>query len=622
MLKLFRKNKNIPGFFKSLQWRLILIFILLNIFLILPIGLYLSQSVETQYYKNFKNNIEEGFRQWDIDETNTVEEMLAYLRDQRRVVYEFKIIGTNMSYAVLEKNLILEYSSVSVQSDQELDSFILELTGSKNMISALAGNKGDNGRLVHYSGESYFDYALPVKLADGDYILYFRYNSDDWSALLKNFNAIIIRSILIASIISLILGFFLSRTITKPIKEITQKARRIASGDFDQMLEVKSGDEIGQLTTTFNYMANNLKETLSEVSSEKSKIETILNYMTDGVIAFNLKGKLIHSNPVSRVLLEEDEVTYTYQEFNEKFHTGISLEEVLYLEEFKNREVFIRVDTRHIQIFFAIFADENKNREGILLVLHDVTEQKKLELMRNEFVANVSHELRTPITSVKSYAETLLQEGGLDERETSEKFLRVINSEADRMTRLIKDLLQLSRLDNQQMQWDMKHFSFTELVRFCVERIKIESEAKQQKLECFVIGEIPDIEGDRDRLEQVVVNLLSNAIKYTPENGSISVFVGKNYREVYFKIADNGEGIPAEDMPRIFERFYRVDKGRSREQGGTGLGLSIAKEIVEAHSGTISIKSTVGKGTEIIVNLPVEQPVTIGDAKQTKGKAE
>lgn len=597
--------------FKSLQWRLVGIFILLNIILILPTGLLLNRSVETQYYNNFRNNIEEGLKNWKVDSTFTSAEMLDYLQTQRNIIYEFKVIGTNMNYVVLritpETGYDIVYSSIFLANDEESRSFKLELAGSDNFINALAGSKGNRSKLEHIDSESFFDYAVPLKLLDGDCILYFRYGSEEWREITTNFSNILIRSLLAAFLISLIIGYPLSRTITRPIKEITRNAKQIASGDFEQALEVKSGDEIGQLTATFNSMASSLKDTLGEVSREKTKIETILNYMTDGVIAFNLKGEVIHANPVSKALLNVKDIEFTFNEFAGKFGLEITLEEILYLETFNTKDASIQVGDKYMQVFFAIFADEHRNREGILLVLHDVTEERKLELMRRDFVANVSHELRTPITSVKSYAESLL-DGALDNREMSEKFLGVINSEADRMTRLVKDLLELSRLDNQQMQWNFDRFSFADMVKLCVDKMRIEAAAMKQKLECYVIGDLPEIMGDKDRLEQVIVNLLSNALKYTPEGGSITVYVGKSSMEVYAKVVDTGDGIPAEDLPRIFERFYRVDKARAREQGGTGLGLSIAKEIVEAHHGSITITSKMNKGTEVVVKLPINQP--------------
>jgi two-component system sensor histidine kinase VicK len=264
------------------------------------------------------------------------------------------------------------------------------------------------------------------------------------------------------------------------------------------------------------------------------------------------------------------------------------------------------VGDKSIKVYFAVFTGETRKPEGVIAVLQDITEQQRLEEMRKEFVANVSHELRTPLTSIKSYSETLL-DGALDDRETAEQFLAVINTEADRMTRLIRDLLQLSRLDNQQTQWNFEKMSLVELIKNTVERMKIEVDSRRQNIECFVVNEVPEIEGDYGRLEQVAFNIIGNAVKYTPEGGNITVYVGRMRNGVYFKVADTGIGIPEENIDRIFERFYRVDKARSREMGGTGLGLSIAKEIVEAHNGTINIKSKVGVGTEVTVRLPVSR---------------
>jgi two-component system sensor histidine kinase VicK len=382
------------------------------------------------------------------------------------------------------------------------------------------------------------------------------------------------------------------------------KARSIADGDFDQVLEVRSNDEISKLTETFNNMAGSLKKTLTEISSEKSKMETIFNYMTDGVIAFNLKGEVIHTNPAARSILGDECDLINFKDYAVKYGFTYSVEDVLYLKSRKSKEVSLEIVGRTVRIYFAVFTDEEGNPEGIIAVLQDITEQQRLENMRKEFVANVSHELRTPLTSIKSYTETLL-DGAIEDREASEKFLGVINSETDRMTRLVKDLLQLSRLDNQQMQWHMEEMSLEALVKNAVERMQIEAGNKNQILECYTMGEIPNIIADYGRIEQVVFNLLSNSIKYTTAGGKVTVYLGSIYNEVYMKVNDNGIGIPENDLPRIFERFYRVDKARSREMGGTGLGLAIAREIVEAHSGAISITSEPGKGTEVMVRLPI-----------------
>ena len=587
---------------KSLQWRLVIFFCLIIFCLIVPIGLYLNGRIESKYYDDFKWRIEKGFEDWSIatdDDSPTAEELKIALQNSESV---FQLNLENRSYTIYDTiagEIYFTNDNEFINSTRELA--LNSLLGSDNFVRALAG-KEDNKRILESSGgSSFFDYAKPV----GENIIYFRYYRDDWASITRYFNNIIYTSFLIGLIIALIAGYFLSRTITSPLAKLMQKAQNIAKGDFDQELEVKSGDEIGRLTETFNYMARNLKDNLAEISSEKSKMETILNYMTDGIIAFNLKGEVIHINPASMRILGADGLS-NFSDYRTRFGFEYSLEDVLYLQSNQTAEMSINVGSKTIKVYFAVFTDEVKKPEGVIAVLQDITEQQRLENMRKEFVANVSHELRTPLTSIKSYSETLL-DGALEDRETAEHFLTVINSEADRMTRLIRDLLQLSRLDYQQTKWNFEKMSLVELVRNVADRMKIEADSRRQTIECFELNEIPEIEGDYGRLEQVAFNIIGNAVKYTPEGGKITVYIGKIYNDVYFKVADTGIGIPEEDIDRIFERFYRVDKARSREMGGTGLGLSIAKEIVEAHKGSINISSKVGVGTEVTVRLPVRQ---------------
>lgn len=583
---------------RSLQWRLVSFFCLIILCLIAPIGLYLNSRIETKYYENFINRMEKAFSNFGIrsDGAPGARELKEELENNESL---FQLNLEYRSYTITDKNGVIIFTNDNefLNNPAAAQSSILT---SDNFVRAMAG-RTDNKKILESSGGfSFFDYARPV----GGNILYFRYYKDDWAEITVYFRNIIYTSLALGLLIAIVTGYFLSVTITSPIVKLMQKAKSIAAGDFGQVLEVKSEDEIGKLTDSFNYMANNLKNNLIEISSEKSKLETILNYMTDGVIAFNMKGEVIHTNPASMRLLGTGGTMDSYQEYCARYGFKYSLEDVLYLESRQPSETGIEVGDRIIKAYFAVFTDEAKKPEGVIAVLQDITEQQRLENMRKEFVANVSHELRTPLTSIKSYAETLL-DGALDNTETSEKFLGIINAEADRMTRLVRDLLQLSRFDNQQMKWNFERISLARLVKSAVERMKLEAEARRQELECFVFGTVPDIEGDYGRLEQVVFNIIGNAIKYTPEEGKVTVYVGVIYNEVYLKVTDNGIGIPSEDMPRIFERFYRVDKARSREMGGTGLGLSIAKEIVEAHAGSISVNNRTGGGTEVMVRLPV-----------------
>lgn len=586
--------------FRSLQWRLVFIFIAMTICLIIPISLLLKFQVETSYYEAFKEDIERGAQAWNIKPDSSLDDLMYDLSlEGNKNVYLFNIYSKNKTYTIYDKSTN-EIRSTDKRFEIDPANFELEMLNSSNFISALAGNPGDKRNMYRSNGDAFFDYAL----AKGNFIVYFRYYSDDWAGIIEEFNNIILNVAFTAIIASLIIGYILSKTITIPIADIMQKAKAIAEGEFGKVLEVRSDDEIGDLTKTFNYMSSELKNTLIEISSEKSKIETILKNMTDGIIAFNIKGEIIHVNPAAMKMLEEQEMNMSFNEFSGKYGLNISLEDIVYLQVSVEGEKNIYVNDKYIRVYFAVFTDEDKKAEGIIAVLQDITEMQKLDNMRKEFVANVSHELRTPLTSIKSYTETLL-DGAYKDSEMAERFLSVIDSEADRMTRLVKDLLQLSRLDNQQMQWNLKEFSFGELVKDCIVKLQIEAQNKNQKLESYIMGDIPLIKGDRDRIEQVVLNILTNAIKYTPDGGTISVYISRLFNEISFKVVDTGIGIPKKDLSRIFERFYRVDKARSREMGGTGLGLSIAKEIVEAHGGSIMAESELGKGTEITVRLPV-----------------
>ena len=348
-----------------------------------------------------------------------------------------------------------------------------------------------------------------------------------------------------------------------------------------------------------------LKDKLNEVSSRKNQIETILLHMTDGIIAFNMQGEIILINPAAKKFLSISPEDNGFYDIFGKFNLDINMEKVIYLENWTSTEQRIQVDDRYVKVLFAPFKNEEDRPDGVIAVIQDITEHVKLDNMQKELVADVSHELKTPITSIMGYADTLL-EGGYDE-ETQTKFLNVIASESRRMARLVTDLLTLSRYDSNKKKTQKESFDLGELVKKCQEKLAIEIKKKGHKVDCFVTADVPLVYADKDDIERVVLNILSNSIKYTQDNGEIKIYVGFVYNDAYIKIFDNGIGIPEEDLSRIFERFYRVDKARTREMGGTGLGLSIAKEILDKNGGSIDIKSKVGEGTEVVIRVPTKE---------------
>ena len=332
---------------------------------------------------------------------------------------------------------------------------------------------------------------------------------------------------------------------------------------------------------------------------------SIFLHMTDGIIAFDREGKIILINPAAQKLLNVLPEHNNFEDIFGKLNLNINLEKIIYLENWTTTEERFQIEDRFVNAYFAPFKKENDRTVGVIVVIQDITEHVKLDNMRKEFIADVSHELKTPITSIMGYADTLLEEEY--DKETQSKFLSVIASEARRMAKLVTDLLTLSKNDNNKNATQKEAFDLGELVKKCQDKLAIEIKKKNHEVKCFVTADVPLVYADRYDIERVVLNILTNSIKYTKDNGEIKIYVGFVYNDAYIKIYDNGIGIPEDDLDRIFERFYRVDKARSREMGGTGLGLSIAKDLLDRNGGSIDIKSEVGKGTEVVIKIPTKQ---------------
>ena len=289
--------------------------------------------------------------------------------------------------------------------------------------------------------------------------------------------------------------------------------------------------------------------------------------------------------------------------FQDLFAEDAAFDQILTLKRPQYLETQKTVGERELELFMAPYSADQAPG-GVMVVIHDVTEQRRSEQARREFVANVSHELRTPLTNIKSYAETVIAAGDELPPELHNNFMGVIVSEADRMTRIVQDLLTLSKIDYGKMEMNVSRFSFSKAVRSVYEAVALNAESHGHTLTFSCEENMPDVDGDRERIEQVIMNIVSNAIKYTPDGGRIAITAATSGRNVFVRISDNGIGIPEKDLPRLFERFYRVDKARSRESGGTGLGLSIAKEILNQHKGDIRIESVYGEGTDVTITLP------------------
>lgn len=597
------------AFLRSIQWRLVVILVLITFVLMTVVWVVLNFRVESIFYDDFKGPIKTNYKALNINkDKHDLEHLVGELRENP-LITGF-IMAPGKSYTIIDKHTgqIVHSSDELCQKNEE--QFRKEIFKSQNLVSVLPLNLingvGENRTYTRAESGDFYDYVFTQTLTDGEYILFFKYSRQRALDVLDEFNNVIMYSLAFSVLAALFIGFLLSRTITRPIKDIMHKAEKITDGEFGYALEVKSNDELGKLAKTFNFMSSRLKSMLTEITSEKKKVDTILNYMTDGIIAYNRSGEVIHTNPAAKKILNT-QVTevVSFDEFMNVVDINLNMDQIRQEKMISDPVHKVQYKDKYLRIQLAAFTDENNKIDGIITVLQDITEEHKLERMRREFVANVSHELRTPLTSVKSYTETLL-DGALQDSATAEHFLNVINDETDRMTRLVKDLLTLSQHDG-GIKLNIEDISITDLTASCVERLKREAQLKNQELKLLVKQNMPIIKGDRHRIDQLLINIIGNAIKYTPERGKISVQLYCERDNAVISVDDNGIGIPEQDLNRIFERFYRVDKARSRQMGGTGLGLAIAKEIAVLHGGNISAKSKLGKGTQISVEFPLRK---------------
>lgn len=586
--------------FRSLHMKLVIILILLIVSVMAIMGTFLVNSVGSYYLNDFETQIENVMTENNYETYRSLEQAAQESDAPERIMEILSAFVGRLGIDSYRTYAVLDGNGTFLTGDN--GALASELTRTPNILTAVGGEVGAANTTI----DSYMDYAIPLgKDDDGEpkYIVYFFDDKRETRDLSWNFFGIVVKAMTFGLLVAVLLSFLLSKTITTPIENIRTRAQMVAAGDFSHRLDIQSNDEIGELTATFNHMADRLHDTLEEIQGERDKLGTIFLHMTDGVTAFNAEGKLIHMNPTAENLLGA-----TFPEdahFNDVFE-GIDAPTPIAAGE----QGFVQMELERMgRTLSVLFAPYGENERGIIAVIHDITEQRKLDEARREFIANVSHELRTPLTNVKSYTETLIDAAGELPTDTEVKFLSVIAGETDRMTRIVKDLLTLSKLDCGKMDLHFHRFSMQHMVESVYNAMVLEAGNNGLELTLNIQGKMPDMNGDRERLEQVVINILSNAVKYTPSGGHIVLSAARRDEgHVMIRVKDDGMGIPKDDIPRLFERFYRVDKARSRAKGGSGLGLAIAKEMVEAHRGTIYLESQLDEGTTVTVVLPTNLP--------------
>lgn len=597
--------------FKSLYFKIVLILLVFIMAVMCVVSIVLLNSVTSFYVNQFMDQMGECFAE---NSTLYVElqdalDSASYADKQKTILKSYESV---LGIDAYRNYYILTMDGVMVDgSDAELGR---DLRITPNMLTAMSG-KTENKLL---RGDGYTDFALYLNNGDAECIVYVKDSLEEMNQLSWRLLSIILQTLFVGIIIAILLSFFLAKAITAPIQSLTKNAQLVALGEFSHEIEVHSTDEIGILTDTFNNMKNVLKNTLLEIDGEKTKLKTVLSCISDAIVAFTDGGDVLHSNESAQKLFGGDlEKAFTMERFFELMDIPlernakgiVTTSSAANVEKSDDGTLIFRDRPFGGRVFDVSFGrihylSDNVKHVGLIAVVHDITNRFELDKSRREFVANVSHELRTPLTSIKGACETVMDDPEMP-AETRQYFLDMALTESDRMTRIVSDLLVLSRLDNKRTQWKLETFDMCRSVSRLIEVMRVDIEAREHTVTFTAEENIPPITADRERIEQVIVNVLSNSVKYTPVGGKIDVSVRCADEKISFRVQDNGIGIPEEDLDRIFERFYRVEKSRTSEMGGTGLGLAIARELIEAHGGDIRIESRLGEGTAVTVTLPI-----------------
>ncbi|QVK12156.1 cell wall metabolism sensor histidine kinase WalK [Weissella ceti] len=430
---------------------------------------------------------------------------------------------------------------------------------------------------------------------------------------LNNISMIFLSASVLAIVLGFVMAIIISRSLARPITEINDRTIRIAKGDYSGTIEVRTNDEIGQLAQNVNTLASRIEETTNSIDFERRRLDSVLEYMTDGVLATDRRGNINMINSMAARMLGIEDGS---DAIGKSILKLLGIQDEYTLRDLLDQQQELMLDlsdtsqTLYLKAYFSLIQRSSGFISGLVIVLHDVTEQYKIENERRQFVSNVSHELRTPLTSVKSYVDAL-QEGAIEDKELSRNFLSVVEDETARMIRMINDLLELSRMDSSTLKIDQEYVNIGELFNYILDRFDmiIANDEQPEKRYSIArdISAVPIwVELDPSKFTQVVDNVMNNAIKYSPDGGVITAEMVDHGNRVVLGINDQGLGIPAADLKHVFDRFFRVDKARSRAQGGSGLGLAISKEIIERFGGRIWVESVEGKGSTFYISLPYE----------------
>lgn len=600
-------------FYQSIRVKIALVFALMLMLTLECVGAVFVRQLEHQNLNTFKQSIELPSY---VD--NSLSEQLAR-SDTHKANRQIRQILSEVNNNNISEIRVIDNKGVIRGTSNSDNRGVIGQKTTDQVIKATLLNNRSHSENVYDNGNHNRYYVNVIPLVDNSNnnvigAVYLRASLESVYSNINSITLIYLSAALITIAIGLILAILISQEITRPIEEMRKQALRIARGDFSGQVRVMGNDELGQLAGAVNNLSVRVEEAQASTDSERRRLDSVLSHMSDGVLATDRRGNVTIVNNMALQLLGVD---------HEDDLIGKSIIDVLDIRHDYTVRQLVNSDQREMIIdmsndgnnlilnaYFSPIQRESGFVSGLVCVLHDVTSQQKEERERKQFVSNVSHELRTPLTSVHSYVEAL-SDGAWKDKEVAPKFLNVIQGETDRMIRMINDLLSLSRMDAGTTKLNLEYVNIKELLNYILNRFDMiikneeeDSSEKKYKIERHFTKKDLWVEIDTDKFTQVIDNIMNNAIKYSPDGGIITVRLLETHNHVIMSISDQGLGIPRKDLGRIFDRFFRVDKARSRKQGGTGLGLAISKEVINMLGGQIWVDSVEGHGSTFYISLP------------------
>lgn len=602
-------------FFKTINFKIALVFALLLLITLEIVGAIFVKQLESRNIQDFKQSVQIPTY---ID--NSLAEQLT-VNNTSKANGQIKTILSNYNNTNVDEIRVVDSKgTIRGTSDVNDQSIVGQKTTDRNVKNAIYNNRTytkstydtqNNGRyyisiVPLYSSNSTGNSSQLVG------VLYVRANMKSVYSTINNIMGIFVIASLVAMLLGLGIAIIIARAITRPIEEMKQQTQRIARGDYAGQVRVYSDDELGQLAKAINNLSIRVEESQESTEAERRRLDSVLSHMSDGVIATDRRGNIMIIN----------ETASDFMDVTAEKAIGSSILDVLKIrDDYSLRDLIENQDELMLDLssnerdlilnaYFSLIQRESGFISGLVCVLHDVTEQQKIDNDRKQFVSNVSHELRTPLTSLRSYIEAL-SDGAWKDPEVAPGFLKVTQEETDRMIRMINELLSLSRMDSGTTRVDMELVNINEMFNYVLDRFdmilkKDDNPAKYYTIKREFTKRDLWVEIDTDKFTQVLDNIMNNAIKYSPDGGVVTCRLLETHNQVIISISDQGLGIPRADLNHVFDRFFRVDKARSRAQGGTGLGLAISKEVVQMLGGRIWVDSVEGKGSTFYISLPYE----------------